>query len=82
MFKYKDGEIVKSTKTQDCECPNCKSDDIEYDITEVYSDQSGAAASQRCTCKCCGFEFTNWYLLAYDGFSTDNGDFDKDGELA
>ena len=35
MFKYNDEqEIVRSTKTQVDECPNCGADDLIYDVQE------------------------------------------------
>lgn len=86
MFKYKDGEIVSNTKNTYGVCPNCDSDDIDYDIMEADTTYDGMGSSQQCTCKCCGFKFVEFYRMVYDGFVSlmDNNDlsFDLDGELA
>lgn len=86
MFKYEENEIVASTKTENGICPNCDSDDIEYSTMDMDTDFCGVVAKQKCVCKHCGFEFTEWYRLAYDGFTADTIDhdysFDEHGEMA
>ena len=85
MFKYENGEVIGNTKNTYGVCPNCDSDDLDYDVMETDTAYNGMASSQKCTCKHCGFEFTEWYRMVYDGFTTDaehhNYSFEPDGEL-
>ena len=79
MFKYnKEQEIVGSTKTQIDECPNCGSDDLDYDPQEFIDD---SLISQVCECRHCGFTFTNYYTIKYTGFAAHDIDFDESGEV-
>ena len=79
MFKYnEEQEIVGSTKNQENECPNCGSDNLDYQPQEFVDD---CLISQECECQCCGFRFTNFYVIEYTGFGAHDMDFFANGEV-
>lgn len=82
MFKYENGEVIGNTKAQADECPNCGGDDIEYQPLDTDCSWDGTSVAQDCTCRHCGYAWTNWFRIAYDGFS-DHSDhtYNADGEM-
>lgn len=82
MFKYENGEVIGNTKAQADECPNCGEDDIEYQPLDMDYSWDGTSVAQDCVCRRCGYAWTNWFRIAYDGFS-DHSDhtYSADGEM-
>lgn len=75
-LKVKDERPVESKKHGAYVCPKC-GEEIE---TEVYdSDTDFDSICHRFGCKTCGHAWMEYFIMAYDGYADETGDYDKDG---
>lgn len=75
MVKKTEGEI----------CPYCGSEYTECDerTVELGLNANGECQTylfERCTCTQCHKRFTDYYLVEYDGYFTNEGTYDRNGE--
>ena len=63
------------SKTDACTCPKCKS---ENTCTDDY-DFDWNCMVRKMYCEDCGWSWREYFVIAYDGFSDDTGEYDSNG---
>ena len=64
-------------KNEECICPKCKSDDTVVDDFDFDYN----CMVRKMYCEACGHSWREYFAIAYDGYSDDEGEYDANGVM-
>lgn len=69
---------MKMNKNSQWVCPKCGSDGGVVDIEDTSFGDGDVSID--CACEECGYTWIEYLKTIYDGYSDEEGEYDKDGE--
>lgn len=66
---------IKHKKNEECVCPRCLKDntivdDWDFDVNCMV---------RKMYCEDCGYSWREYFIVTYDGFTDDTGEYDSNG---
>ena len=63
-------------KDMDLTCPNCESDDVSIEDWDYYEE----SLCRKMYCPHCDHVWREYYLITYNGYSDETGEYDFQGK--